>query len=324
MNKFDKFLDANNNKFIKVLPNNLNPQCFDLAVAWTDVLDVPHFPNNPSPFPYANAYEIFTRPNAVSSKYFDFIPNSPNGVPEKGCIVVWDGKLNGGIGHVAVATGSGNTKTFQSFDQNWVVGSVSKLITHDYNFVLGWLKFKGSLETDTPMANTIAVDIQQYEGLVKKSTQFDKVCSYLGIASDPKDVMFEDIQKVIAGIKSLTTAAQSQLTALQQQLAQAIQETKNRDEKISRQNKELTDLQTSSKTATDALQVSLTAAKIDTAKVKSELEQVYKDKGAALSTLADVQAQLDACKLGSKPQPEVNTGGINAIIDWILKQFVRK
>lgn len=145
--KFDKFLTENNGKFIKVLPNNLNPQCFDLAVAWTDLLGVPHYPNQPSPFPYVNAYEIFTKPNSVSSQYFDFIPNSPTAVPQKGDIIVWDKNLNGGIGHVAVATGNGTVSSFESYDQNWVVGSFSKLIQHSYNYVLGWLRLKVTQST---------------------------------------------------------------------------------------------------------------------------------------------------------------------------------
>ena len=134
------FVDAHNSTYIKIL--NPGRQCFDLAVNWTDILGVPHFPGNPSPFPYANAYEIFTKPNSVSSKYFDFIPNTPTGVPQAGDIVVWNGNLNGGIGHVAVATGKGDVNSFESFDQNWVPGNPCKLIQHSYNDVLGWLRLK--------------------------------------------------------------------------------------------------------------------------------------------------------------------------------------
>ena len=155
--KFDNFLNTRNNTFIKVLPNKNSPQCFDLAVCWTDILGVPHYGGNPSPFPYVNAYEIYKRPNEISSKYFEFIPNTPDYVPQKGDILVWDGKLNGDIGHVAVATGQGDTNTFQSFSQNYPLNSNAHLIRTNYDHVLGALRYKvtnsGSTEPKPTMTD---------------------------------------------------------------------------------------------------------------------------------------------------------------------------
>lgn len=162
--KFDTFLSDNNGKFIKSLPNSLNPQCFDLTVAWTNLLGIPHVAGNPSPFPYANAYQIYTDFGAFQSQYFDRIPNTPDYVPLKGDILSWDGKLNGGIGHTAVALGKGDTKTFQSFDENWSIGSPAKIITHDYNYLLGCLRLKvtqPSTQPQPPMA-TLPTELQHY------------------------------------------------------------------------------------------------------------------------------------------------------------------
>ncbi len=175
-----------------------------------------------------------------------------------------------------------------------------------------------------PSMNTIQVDTKVYETLVKQSTQFSAVCAYLSIASDPKDVMFEDIQKVIAGIKGALSSSQSQTAEANRQLAAALQEVKNRTEQVSRLNKELLDNQTVNKTLSESLQNSITSAKIDLAKQKIELDEVYKSKGEALNQLAEVTAQLEACKSNVKPQPPVNTGGLNAIIDWFIKQFIKK
>ena len=130
-----------NGKFWKVLPNTLPPQCFDLATGITDNLGVPHYPNNPSPFPYANAYQIYTDFGAWQAQYFDRIANSPTGVPQANDLVIWSNGY-GSAGHVAVATGVGNTDIFQAFSQNDPFGSPCVLKTYNYNYVLGWLRCK--------------------------------------------------------------------------------------------------------------------------------------------------------------------------------------
>jgi len=321
MNKFDKFLADNNGKFLKVLPNNLNPQCFDLCVGFTDLLGVPHFPGHPSPFPYVNAYEIYTRPNDVSKKYFDFIPNSTTAVPQKADIIIWDGKLNGGIGHVAVATGKGDTNKLESFDQNWVVGSPCKLVTHDYKFVLGWLRFKGSLETANPPMNTIQVDTNQYELLVKKATNYDSVCQYLQVG-DPKDVMFENIQKVIAGIKSSDNSAKRQVQELGAQLAVTQQEVKNREEQVSRLKTQLTETVESYQIEIEALKNKpdetselVTNLRAQVVSLEGKYEEAMKEKGSNLKDLAEAKKNLDICIKSGPPS--------KSLLDFILDLLKR-
>lgn len=153
--KFDKFLADYNNKYIKVLPNNFSPQCFDQVVKWTDILSVPHFPNNPSPFPYPNAFQIYTDFGAFQDKYFTRVSNTPDYVPQKGDIVVWAGSFNGGIGHVATATGTGNVSTFQAFSQNVPLGSNSHLVTFSYNHVLGALRLKVTSSPQPPISGNL-------------------------------------------------------------------------------------------------------------------------------------------------------------------------
>jgi len=68
---------------------------------------------------------------------FEKIPNTPTGVPLKGDIVLWDGQW----GHVAVFR-DGNVNSFNSFDQNYPVGSLCHMQYHNYTNVLGWLRFK--------------------------------------------------------------------------------------------------------------------------------------------------------------------------------------
>ena len=55
----------------------------------------------------------------ILNNNFEKIPNTPEFVPEKGDIMVWNEKRGKGAGHVAICTGEGNTKEFYSYDLNW-------------------------------------------------------------------------------------------------------------------------------------------------------------------------------------------------------------
>ena len=70
------------------------------------------------------------------------IPNTREFVPKKGDVVVWGTGL-GKYGHVAVATGQGNTGHFYSYDQNWN-GRHDPMtkVYHNYDYVKGVLRPK--------------------------------------------------------------------------------------------------------------------------------------------------------------------------------------
>lgn len=106
-------------------------QCFDLANQYSVDIGGRNFTG-------LNASDIFGQ---QPGKY-DWIKNSPTGVPPNGAIVVWDGGINNGPGHVAIATGEGDTNTFVSIDQNWGTDRVTK-VRHNYNHVIGWGVPKG-------------------------------------------------------------------------------------------------------------------------------------------------------------------------------------
>lgn len=77
------------------------------------------------------------------TKNFTRIANTPDFVPQKGDIVVWAPSLNGGWGHIAIATGEGNTTYFYSYDQNWTGNhDACKMVKHNYNHVYGVLRPK--------------------------------------------------------------------------------------------------------------------------------------------------------------------------------------
>lgn len=119
-------------------PSNLN-QCFDLAYAFCDVLGVTR-----DTIRHLYASEIYTKPNDLTVKYFELVPNTAMFVPKVGDICVFKG---GVAGHVSIATGEGDTNTFKSFDQNWNTTSDDQnnkcvVITHSYDNLLGVLRFR--------------------------------------------------------------------------------------------------------------------------------------------------------------------------------------
>lgn len=111
-------------------------QCVDLAQFYNRAI------GNTKPF-WGNAKDIYQQ----SGTYYVQVPNTPQGVPIKGDIVVWSGAFNGGPGHVAIATGIGDVKTFESFDQNFPTGYRCQKVTHSYSYVMGWLRMKNTPST---------------------------------------------------------------------------------------------------------------------------------------------------------------------------------
>lgn len=112
-------------------PSNLD-QCFDWAFKYCDEIGIPR-----EAIRHFNAYEIFTKPNDLTLQYFDYIPNTPNGTPPMGAIVVF-GIGVGPAGHVSVCQKS-DTNSLTSTDQNWNGHKYVEYIIHPYDNVLGWL-----------------------------------------------------------------------------------------------------------------------------------------------------------------------------------------
>jgi hypothetical protein len=111
---------------------------------------------------------IGTNAKDFATKYdkedFEWIPNTPTGVPQAGDIIVWNGNVGGGAGHVAIFL-SGGVNAFQSLDQNWSQVERVTLETHNYNNVSGWLR---PLKAQAPA--TITIETKLFEELVRDAT----------------------------------------------------------------------------------------------------------------------------------------------------------
>ena len=111
-------------------------QCVDLAKMYLDkVFGI-------KAGAWGNAKDYYEGYNNLPLKNsFDRIANSPTFVPQKGDIVVWGAGLGNKYGHIAVATGEGNTNEFYSYDLNWGSKVVHKVL-HNYRGFLGVLRAK--------------------------------------------------------------------------------------------------------------------------------------------------------------------------------------
>lgn len=108
-------------------------QCMDLAHKYAVEVNGKDFPPAPA------AKDVWN----LNIPGYDKISNTPTGVPQQGDIVVW-GKDVGPYGHIAIFD-NGDINSFESFDQNWPVGSLCHIQKHNYKGVLGWLRLKSTV-----------------------------------------------------------------------------------------------------------------------------------------------------------------------------------
>jgi hypothetical protein len=126
MQTLQEFINKWNGKYCEIAgsPSAAN-QCVDLANQWIrDGLGLPIIE-------WTNAVDF---PKKASNKDYQYILNTPTGVPVAGDLIIWGGN----VGHIAIFV-EGDTNSFKSFDQNYPTGSVCKIVTHNYNNVIGWL-----------------------------------------------------------------------------------------------------------------------------------------------------------------------------------------
>ena len=84
-------------------------QCVDLIKLYLNKV----FGLNPGA--WGNAYEYYANWTAYTTelqKNFNRIANTPDFIPIKGDIMVWNTNVGGGYGHVAICTGEGDTSYF--------------------------------------------------------------------------------------------------------------------------------------------------------------------------------------------------------------------
>lgn len=111
-------------------------QCVDLIKLYLDKV------YNIKAGSWGNAKDYFINFDKLPIKNsFEKIVNTANFVPAQGDICVWGSRISK-YGHVAIATGEGDTKYFYSYDLNWGSKNVKKIL-HSYKGFLGVLRYRG-------------------------------------------------------------------------------------------------------------------------------------------------------------------------------------
>jgi hypothetical protein len=236
---FQEFLEKYNGKYID-FDGTYGPQCMDLLHQYVvEVLGL----TDPRILAAPAAKDLYNNfDNIFGKEYFERIPNTPDGVPQEGDIVLWGYNP---YGHVAIFV-EGNVNSFRSFDQNYPVGSPCHIQNHNYNNVLGWLRFNQTVK--------VTLDSKTFENLVRKGTIYDQILQKLNI-TDNQDIVLAEIekflkyedalyekQKQIDTDKGTIEKLQSQLQDLQNnlnQLKEDNQNLQNQVEELKKQNQEL-------------------------------------------------------------------------------------
>lgn len=130
---YNEFINAYNGKSFDY-DGVAGVQCVDLAKMYLDkVFGIKAGAWGNAKDYYENFY------NLPLKSSFTRIANTTSFVPQKGDIVVWGAGLGNTYGHIAIATGEGNTSNFYSYDLNWGSKTVHK-VQHNYTGFLGVLR----------------------------------------------------------------------------------------------------------------------------------------------------------------------------------------
>lgn len=192
----DQFVTQHTNKFID-FDNFAGGQCMDLFRFYVrDVLGYPQ------PRPVRGAANIWLNydTDLNLSTFYDKIPNTPNGVPQKGDVMIWNMSAGAGYGHISVVL-SGDVNSFVSFDQNFPTNSPCVKVTHTYKNVYGWLRPKGI------GMSTVQVDSKTFEELVTKATWADEhkkiPCMPIYEHNDKMTEKQQEIDRLTAKVREL-------------------------------------------------------------------------------------------------------------------------
>lgn len=149
-------------------------QCFDLYRQYAK--EVLNFPQSGATGDKGAAilWEEYDK-DPVLVEHYEKISNSDTFIPQSGDIALWNRKFGSGYGHVAICTGKGDLKTFESFDQNWSKVSYCELVTHTYSSFYGVLRPKITvLPTYEQLTKDLAEQRQQVKNYAEQVSGWEK------------------------------------------------------------------------------------------------------------------------------------------------------
>jgi cell division protein FtsB len=254
---------------------------------------------NGRPVIWADAYNWWTTRNAA----YDYIDNSPSAVPQPGDIIVWGPNTpgSGGAGHIAVCLQPRpGTGTFVSVDQNWG-GKYVHAVTHNYDNVVGWLRFKNASPAPAPTP-------QGGDEMITNADQADKIYKLMR----PNGAASQDEINATAGKRSFANFLDDAQTEVNQ-----------RDANFRAQTQHMADLQ---KTI-DTLNTTITTLQTEGVKNKTEYDsyvakiaQLTTDLTSAHDQLKELQDSLPTAQPMPTQEGSDDMGFLTKLIAWLLRK----
>lgn len=300
--------------------NAYSGQCVDLFRQYVnDVLKLPQ------PSGVVGAADFWTRyeTDLILKNNFTKIPNTPDGVPQKGDVMFWNKKAGGGFGHVAIFI-SGDANSFVSFDQNWPTLSVCTKTTHNYTNVYGWLRPLQVIPPSMPdttlsdfLAHNKVKTLDEFQVMHDEQVKFlaDERAKTAGLETTVRDINqnhTEFVQKII----SIINAFGNPLGLTDEQfvikgVTEIVKSTSDLQANLAAQEK-----------ATDKLQEKLTGEKLELQKKLDKLQDQFdamKIKHA--DDLEKMQERLDKVKEGvdSNTEKQDTFEGLRKSLEPLLK-----
>lgn len=153
----------------------------------------------------------------------------------------------------------------------------------------------------------------KYEQIIASSVKWAEIIKIFEITDDPSTTPSDKIKSIIGGYKSRETDLNNRLNEKQGQVDTANREIENRNEQVSRLEKELLDREKYYKSQIDALnkQIKNGSETLPLAQgrirvLEQKLDEANKAKGRALLEAQESKSQLQSCQKGTiAPTPQL-------------------
>lgn len=214
-----QFFDKYNNRGID-FDSFYGFQCMDLAHQFAVDVNGQDIPSAPA------AKDVWTK----ATPGYDKIKNTPDGVPQRGDIVIWGTEV-GPYGHIAVFD-HGDQNSFTSFDQNWPVNSLCHYQNHNYKGVLGWLRLQTTsiqpepvpqITDQTKIPQIGQMEVQAIRSEMNRIPNLEKDLKNALIANDIQAKTIEELRTKLADAEeSLKKASKSSSVSFTNSLAKLL------------------------------------------------------------------------------------------------------
>jgi hypothetical protein len=226
----EAFIDEVNGQLLTVTGKDAG-QCTAVPHKWERRLGLP--------IVYGDAADTFA--NAPAESY-DRIGNAEDNFPLPGDIIVWGTTWGGGYGHTGVVR-SADVNSFIAIEQNNPLGSAAHMVAHkNYAGVTGWLRPKVAQQQQSNQGTT---DMTQDRPMTpEEETQaFQIVLGHPNTSYDGQTAM-DFILHTQTELNEQRKAAQQKLDGLDAQLTEAQSASKQASDALAARETVITDLKT--------------------------------------------------------------------------------